>query len=96
MKIKIDSKTFEKNSLKIIDSVDHLPRKEWIYFTEALYLAPSGEFILETMWQLNQIYYENELTDGTMKEKDFEPHIEYMILSDEEATEWQEAVVWEV
>ena len=96
MKIKIGMKTFEKNSLEMVDSIDHLPRKEWIYFTETLYLAPSGEFILETMWQLNHIYYEDQLEDGTMKEADFEPNTEYKILSDEEAAEFQEAAVWEV
>lgn len=96
MKIKIGTKTFEKNSLEMVDSIDHLPRREWIYFTEILYLAPSGEFILETMLQLNHVYYEDLLRNGLAKETDFEPKTEYKILTDKEAAEWQEAAVWEI
>ena len=96
MKIKIGAKAFDKNSLKLIDSIDYFPRKEWIYLTDILYCAPSGEFVLETMWQLNPMYYENELEDGTMKQADFEPHTEYKIITDKKAAELQEAAVWEI
>ena len=96
MKIKIGTKTFEKNSLEFLDSINFLPSKEWIFYAETLYIALSGEFVLESTWQLNRMRYEDQLKDGVMKEEDFEPHTEYKILTDKEAAEWQEAAVWEI
>ena len=97
MEIKIGSKFFESNTLEMIDSISHLPTKDWIYFTETLYLAPSGEFILKTEILLNALRYGPMNENGdVLPGADLKPQIEYQILSEAEAEAWQEASVWEV
>ena len=88
MIISVDSKNYEKDYLKMLDSVNDTTSAEFIYYCETLYKAPDGEYILEVSWQLNPWWYEDELAEGILPEKAMRPKTEYKRLSMEEANDW--------
>lgn len=96
MIITIDGREYEKESLEFIDSIDRFSWQEFIYFTEILYKTEDGEYILETMWQLNPEWHKDEIECGILTEDDLKEKDEYRLMSFEEADAWHRGVVWEV
>lgn len=90
MIISVDSKKYEKNHFKMIDSVNDTISAEFIYYCETLYKAPDGKYILEASWQLNPWWHEDELAEGILSEEDMLPKVEYKNLSEKEAEAWLE------
>ena len=96
MIITINGREFEKESLEFIDSIDRFSWQEFIYFTEILYKTEDGEYILETMWQLNPEWHKGEVENGVLTEEDLKEKDEYRLMSFEEADAWLDGAVWEV
>ena len=96
MIITINGREFEKESLEFIDSIDRFSWQEFIYFTEILYKTEDGEYILETMWQLNPEWHKDEVENGVLTEEDLKEKDEYRLMSFEEADAWLDGAVWEV
>ena len=94
--IKIDNKTFKKSELEFLDSISYPEFKEFVYYTETLYKSPDGVFIIGTEYQKSAEYYEEELCNGDLTDKDMEQKTEYRIVSAEEAEGFLEDSVWRV
>ena len=94
MIITINGREYEKESLEFIDSIDRFSWQEFIYFTEILYKTEDGEYILETMWQLNPEWHKGEVESGVLTEEDLEEKDEYRLMSFEEADAWLDGAVY--
>ena len=94
MIITINGREFEKESLEFIDSIDRFSWQEFIYFTEILYKTGDGEYILETMWQLNPDWHKDEVENGVLTEEDLKEKDEYRLMSFEEADAWLDGAVY--
>lgn len=96
MKITIDEKIYETDNFELVDSIDRFSWQEFLYFTETLYKAEEGEYILETSWQINPEWAKSELEDGSMNISELEPKTEYRVMCNEEKDAWLDESVWEV
>ena len=96
MIIKVNSKDYEKDNLRLIDSISRFEWQEYIYYTENLYISEDGAYILETMWQLSPLWAKSGIEDGTISQEDLEPKTEYKLMCTEEKEAWLEDSVWEV
>ena len=89
MQIEINSKKYDYNKLYLVDSISRFEWEKYNFFIEKLYISEFGEYILETRYQLNRAYPENDI------ETDFEEKVEYRVVSFEEADAWLDDAIWQ-
>lgn len=92
MEIVIDSKSYKKDELIFIDSVNDTTSDEFIYYCETLYRAPDKEYILQTSWMINPQWFKGE----ELSKEALLPKTEFQIIPPEEAESFLDMAVWEV
>lgn len=82
-----ESKLLEKKARILLNTHNYDSSDEFIYLTEILYQSSDGEYILHTMWLINDLWAEPLIKSGQMSPEELEPQEKYEIISEERAQE---------